>query len=99
MKINPNHEVPATTPRSTEAKPIVRSSDADTPNFVATNKLAQQLAATPDVRADEVARAKALIADPDYPNDKTIRAAARQMVDTIQGHPIQNPKPNLPKGN
>ncbi len=86
MKVNSNNEVPVSTSRSTEAKQAARPSDANTPDFVATTKLAQQLATTPDVRADEVARAKALIADPNYPDDKTIRAVARQIADTI--HPI-----------
>ena len=85
MKVNPNHEVPITGPRSSKATPPARSSDTGTPNFVATNKLAQKLASTPDVRADEVARAKTLIADADYPDDKTIRSVAQQIADTI--HP------------
>ena len=85
MKVNSNKEVPASTPRPTEAKQVGRPSDTNTPDFVAANKLAQQLAATPDVRADEVARAKALIADPNYPDDATIRAVARQIADAI--HP------------
>ncbi len=87
MKINLNHEVPANAPHSTEAKPSARSEAATQPDFTATHKLAQQLAATPDVRADEVARAKALIADTHYPDDKTIRAIARHLTDTIQAHP------------
>ncbi len=84
MKVNPNNEVPFTVPRPSKATPPERSSDNGTPNFVAKNNLAQQLASTPDVRADEVVRAKTLIADADYPDDKTIRAVAQQIADMIQ---------------
>ena len=87
MKINPNREVPVTAPHSTEAKPSPRAEAATQPDFTAAHKLAQQLAATPGVRADEVARAKALIADTHYPDDETIRAIARHLTDSIQAHP------------
>ncbi len=81
MKVNSNLEVPVSTPRSTEAKPSARTNDTNSPDFVATTKLAQQLAATPDVRTDEVVRAKALIANSNYPDHKIIRTIARQLVD------------------
>ena len=84
MEINPNREVPVTAPHSTEAKPSPRAEAATQPDFTAAHKLAQQLASTPDVRADEVARAKALIADPNYPDDKTIRAVARRLANASQ---------------
>jgi anti-sigma28 factor (negative regulator of flagellin synthesis) len=90
MKVHPSRETTVSTPRSTGAKPYTRSSDADAPNFVATNKLAQQLAATPTGRADKVARAKALIADPNYPGDKTIRAVARKLAEKILPIPDVN---------
>ena len=84
MKVNPNREVPISTPRASATKPAVHSNATDTPNFIATNKLALKLASTPDVRADEVARAKALIADPNYPDDQTIRAVARGLANASQ---------------
>jgi hypothetical protein len=82
MKVNPNREVPSPARHFAETKSTARSNDTDKPNFVATNNLVQRLASTPDVRAEEVARAKALIADPDYPDAKTIRAIARQLAVT-----------------
>jgi Anti-sigma-28 factor, FlgM len=97
MKVNPNHEVPSTAPLTAKAKPAAHSNTTDAPDFAATNKLAQQLASTPDIRTDEVARAKALIADPTYPDDKIIRAVARQLADKIGRAPIQIPTANLPK--
>ena len=38
----------------------------------------------PETCADQVARAKALIADPNYPDAKTVRAIARKLADKIQ---------------
>jgi hypothetical protein len=41
------------------------------------------LANTPNVRAAEVARGKALIADPDYPSPRQMRQIARVLVATL----------------
>ena len=38
------------------------------PAFEETQRLNQALASSPEVRADQVARAKALVADPNYPS-------------------------------
>ncbi len=45
MKVNPNRDLPNSAPVSAETKPAARSNDTAKPNFAATNKLAQQLAA------------------------------------------------------
>jgi hypothetical protein len=87
MKVNPNRKFQdtATTARVAK-KPAapVRPTALDQADFTASAKLALKLAATPEVRADQVARAKALIADPNYPNAKTVRAIARKLADNIK---------------
>lgn len=89
MKVNPNRDIaiarlmsPATKPAAGPATPV----QAD---FPAATQLAQKLAATPETRADQVARAKALIADPNYPDAETIRRIAHQMVGKIAIPPAQ----------
>lgn len=46
---------------------------ADQVNFSATEAVDKALSATPDVRAEEVERARQLIGDPSYPPPETIR--------------------------
>ena len=43
--------------------------------------LAEKLAAAPEVRSDAVARAKALIADPNYPNAATVEKIAQRLAE------------------
>jgi hypothetical protein len=43
----------------------------------------QSLAETPDVRAEKVARGKALIADPNYPPKEQMKAIAGVLADNI----------------
>jgi len=86
MKVNPNRDLSAAAQISRLAKrpaPPATSGDAD---LQASTKLALKLAATPTVRADKVARAKALIADSNYPNVKTIQAVAKKLADNIPSH-------------
>ncbi len=44
-----------------------------------------ELAATPDVRAAEVARGKALVADPNYPSRAQIKSIARTLAARCSG--------------
>ena len=48
------------------------SGSSDAVDFASTERLERALKSTPDVRADEVARAKALIGQVDYPPMDTI---------------------------
>lgn len=84
MKVNPNHEVPRAVPISSETKLTARFNAAEKTEFTSSTDLTKKLATTPDIRADEVARARALITDPNYPDAKTVRAVACQLVDNIQ---------------
>ncbi len=87
MKVNPNRNLNDAAPISRApqrpAAPAV-SSEAD---FQASAKLALKLAETPTVRAAKVAQAKALIADPNYPDAKTIKQVAKKLAENIQPHP------------
>lgn len=84
MKVNPNRDLSAAAQISRPTKRPAKPAAADTADLQASTKLALKLAATPTVRADQLARAKVLIADPNYPNAKTVRAIARQLADKIQ---------------
>jgi len=90
MKVNPNSDIPSASRVPSPAKPTGCSDDLVKPSFAASSELAQKLVATPVVRTDEVSRAKALIADPNYPDDKTIRAIAQQLADEIK--PASDPE-------
>ena len=85
MKVNPHSDIPSASRVPSPAKPTGRTDDLVKPSFAASSELAQKLAASPVVRTDEVTRTKALVADPNYPDDKTIHAIARQLADNIQG--------------
>src|SRR5688572_18120387 len=50
-----------------------------------------ELAATPDVRKDTVARGKALIADPNYPSKTQLESIAHLLVDRLS--PVKARRP------
>jgi hypothetical protein len=81
MKVNPNRDLQAAARLSRAAKKVVTVATSD---FQASAKLALKLAATPAVRPEAVTRAKALIADPNYPDAKTVRAIAQKLADKIK---------------
>ena len=84
MKVNPNRDLSAAAQISRLTKWSAKPATADAADMQASTKLALKLAATPTIRADQVARAKALIADPNYPTAKTIRAVAQQLAENLQ---------------
>jgi hypothetical protein len=57
-----------------------RPQPSQTLDFASSCSLEMSLAAVPDVRASEVARGKALIADPNYPSRQQLRSVARVLV-------------------
>lgn len=57
-----------------------RPQPSQTLNFTSSCSLEMSLAAVPDVRASEVARGKALIADPNYPSRQQLRSVARVLI-------------------
>lgn len=75
MQINATNNLTPLPERSSR----VTKSSVDTQGaaiFTETEALDQKLRETADVRADEVARARALIVAPDYPPEKTMRSIA-----------------------
>lgn len=83
MKVNQHRILSSAT---TVSRPVAGQNPtaaAPAADFTAATQLAKKLAATPEVRSDEVARAKALIADPNYPNTTTIDKVARQIAKNI----------------
>ena len=84
MKVNPNRDFPSPATVSRAAKKSVAPpAPASATGFMASTQIAEKLAAMDQVRADEVARAKALIADPNYPDSKTIHAIAQKLAGEI----------------
>lgn len=84
MKVNPNRDLQAAAQASRATKRPAKSTPAPESDFQASTKLALKLAATPTVRADQVARAKALIADPNYPDSKVVQKVAQSLADKIK---------------
>jgi len=76
MRINTNSDV-AGNGAPVEPRKIQRTMpEPDVAAFTKLGKLTQSLANVPDIRADQVARAKALIADPTYPSQTDTRRLA-----------------------
>lgn len=86
MKVNQNPNLPSAAPVSPRKPANLTAAStpaAATTDFTAATQLAEKLATTPEVRAEQVTRAKALIADPNYPSTATINKVARQLADNI----------------
>ncbi len=84
MKVNPNRDLPAAAPAARAPKRPAKPAAASESDFQASAKLALKLAATAEVRADQIARAKAPIADPNYPDPKTVQKIANRLANKIQ---------------
>ncbi len=87
MKVNANRDIAAA--RLIATKPVARPATPTQADFPAATQLAQKLAASPETRADQIARAKALIADPNYPDAERIRRIAHQMAGKIVSPPAE----------
>jgi hypothetical protein len=68
-------------PTGSQPKPVAKTDQAD---FVASEQLVCNLDATVEVRADAVARARALIENPDYPDDATVRAVSKVIAEHLK---------------
>ena len=76
MQINATNNL---TPLPERTRRVAGSSTTpqDTATFAGAESLDKKMSAAADVRSDEVARAQALIAAPQYPPEKTIRSIAK----------------------
>lgn len=83
MKVNANRDVASATQLQPRRKTQSNKPASENVNFAASAQLAQALSDTPAVRPDAVARAKALIANPNYPNADVVQKVARTLVNEI----------------
>lgn len=84
MEINlnkPMASAPLATTRPTTGP--VKKTAADATEFSGADALNQALAATPDTRAEVIARGKKLAADPAYPPAETIKRIANLLASKI----------------
>ncbi|MCS7048954.1 MAG: hypothetical protein NZ483_06640 [Verrucomicrobiae bacterium] len=68
---------PVTMPRTEKAGAARKTTARDDVSFPATAELESAVRALPDARPEEVARARELVAQEDYPPDATLLALAR----------------------
>jgi hypothetical protein len=75
MQINSNFSTGGTDPvqPKTTSATAARKSATDSASFPGASALDQALAAVPNSRPEVVARAKALVADPNYPSGETLK--------------------------
>ncbi len=86
MRVDPNSSVPdPLNVAPAKAKAPASAPELEANDFAASEKLTQALKNLPDVRADKVAAAKALVQDPAYPNDATLRQVASVLTEHIKG--------------
>ena len=85
MRIEPNSSVPdpiKLTAAKTKAPTV--APEQSSVDFAASGKLVEQLKNTPEVRADKIAAAKALVNDPNYPDEATLRSVANNLAAHIK---------------
>jgi hypothetical protein len=81
MRIDGNGDtkiVPLVQPAKASSKPAI---EAESPQLTGSARLLSSLKALPDMRAEKVAQAKALVQDPSYPSDEALGKVA----DTLAG--------------
>lgn len=89
MKVNLNRTESAPSVASRPTKPAAKTTSSSESDFQASAKLALKLTATPETRTEQIARAKALIADPNYPNAQTINQVADRLAGRIKSSATQ----------
>jgi hypothetical protein len=83
MRIEANQHLPGTKEVAAAANQSKPAAQTDEAQFAASEQLTRKLTETPEVRAEAVARAKALIANPAYPDDATVRQVAQLLADHL----------------
>lgn len=79
MRIEPKHSLAGATKLASKGSQLRESAKTDRAEFAASDNLVRKLDETPEVRAAAVARAKALLANPDYPDDATLREVSKTL--------------------
>ena len=72
MRIERNHPITSAADVERPGKPAPSAPSPSMTAFEESRRLNQALTGTPEVRADQVARAKALVADPNYPSTEQL---------------------------
>lgn len=83
LQVNPSSDIPGPIgprPLKGKAAPEIPRDDVD---FAGSTGLARALEDIPAVRADKVAKAKALVTDPSYPNEAALSRVAGVLADHI----------------
>lgn len=87
MRVDPNSHVPdplnVSAAKAKEAP--VSAPKEDNTRFTASARLTEVLENLPDTRADKIAAAKALVQNPSYPDESTLRKVANVLTDHL--HP------------
>jgi len=85
MRIEANRELSSAAEIQAPTPPLNPPTQPAPVDLAKTDALNAALKATPDVRADQVARAKTLIQDPGYPSDKVVDQVAGVLAKSIRG--------------
>ena len=84
MRIDTNSELSRVPNIKAPTPPRKRATEPKMVDMASTEALNAALKATPEVRADQVARAKALIRDPGYPSAKVVEQVAEVLAKRIR---------------
>jgi hypothetical protein len=84
MRVDTNNELARAARSQASTPPRKTSSEPNQPDLARTDALEAALKATPVARAEQVARAKALIQDPGYPSAKVVDRVAGVLASRIR---------------
>ena len=83
MRIERNYQTTTAANIEKAAKPATPATGSSVSAFQEAHQLNQAMANTPTVRADQVARAKALIADPNFPSSGQLEKVAGLLANNL----------------
>jgi len=86
MEINPNRNLNPLNPASGQTKPRGGARVDGSASFEQSASLDSALAATPDSRADVIARAEKLVSSPSYPPPEVIQRIANLLASNLIAH-------------
>jgi hypothetical protein len=87
MRVEPNANLPETqhvTNAEAAKKNSAVKAESDAADLSASTQLLEKLEKLPVTRADKIAAAKALVEQPGYPNEATLRKVANVIADNLQ---------------
>ena len=84
MRVNAKNEVARTEGNPSAKAPRKAAAGTDKVDLKSTDNLHAALNATPEIRADKVAKAKQLVQDPNYPSAKVLSQVAKTLAQKIR---------------